>query len=160
MNTSHLITPIAVDTLWHTNWGFCVRTILSGQSTDFFLDNRIPWSHREYAQSFIDGTRREHENASNKIGTPNQLTQGTVAHIKARIVATGDDIPLAPDEALSTLQRLWDARIERAKPEDRPWLEEYRNRLWEQIQRVLSGELSSVVAIDGILWICASLKKI
>lgn len=41
MNTPHLTTPLTVDTLWHTNWGFCVRTILAGQTTDFFLDGRI-----------------------------------------------------------------------------------------------------------------------
>lgn len=158
MNTPHLITPIAVDTLWHTNWGFCVRTILSGQSTDFFLDHRVSWSHREYAQSFIDGTRREHENTSNKTGTPNLLVSWVIANIKARIISTGDDIPLDPHEALSTVRRLWGARIERAKIEDRPGLEVQMDALCRQISRVIQGELSSVVAIEGILGVCGTLK--
>ena len=148
-----------VETLWHTNWGFCVRTILAGQTTDFFLDHRISWPHRDYVESVIDGVRVEHENTSHKIGTPNQLIDGTVAHIKARIIATGDDIPLDPHEAISTVQRLWNARIERAKPEDRSWLEKYRDRLCAEIHSVLDGQISSVVAIDGVLWICSALKR-
>lgn len=159
MNTPHLTTPIAVDTLWHTNWGFCVRTVLCGQTTDFFLDNRISWSHREYAQWFIEGAREEHEHIPNKIGTPNPLISGVIAYTKARIIFTQDDIPLVPQEALSTVQRLWNARIERAKPEDKPWIIEYRDRLCTQIQRVLSSELSSVVAIDGFIGVCGALKK-
>lgn len=159
MHTPYLTTPISVDTLWHTNWGFCVRTILSGQATDFFLDHRLGWSHREYTQSFIDGTRKEHENTSNKTGTPNQLLSWVIAHVKARIIATWDDIPLDPREALLTVQKLWNARIERAKLEDRPGLEEYRDGLCQGIHQVIDGNLSSVIALKGIIWVLESLKN-
>ncbi len=42
-----------VETLWHTNWGFCVRAVLAGQTTAFFLDSRISGSHRTYVEPFI-----------------------------------------------------------------------------------------------------------
>ncbi len=159
MNTPHLTTPLTVDTLWHTNWGFCVRTILAGQTTDFFLDGRIAWSHRDYADSFIERNRQEHHNVFDRHGTPNLLVPGVIAHVKARIIATGDDIPLDPEWAVSTVQKLWNARIERAKPEDRPWLAEYRDKLCAEIQKVLSGHTSSIAAIDGIIGVCSALKK-
>ena len=53
MNTPHLTTPLAVDTLWHTNWGFAVKQIIGGKSYNYFLDSRIAGSHRDYAEQYI-----------------------------------------------------------------------------------------------------------
>lgn len=158
MNTPHLTPVVPVDTIWHTNWGFCIRTILSGQMTDFFLDHRIAGSHRAYVERFTQGERREHADVFEKHETPQTALPWTIATLKARIIATQDDIPLNPEAACSTIQNLWDARIQRAKPEDRPVLEVQRDELCRQIARVIQWELSSVVAIEGILGVCGALK--
>lgn len=158
MNTPHLTPVVPVDTIWHTNWGFCIRTILSGQMTDFFLDQRIAGSHRAYVERFTQGERREHADVFEKHGTPQTALPWTIATLKARIIATQDDIPLDPEAACLTIQKLWDTRIQRAKIEDRPALEAQRDELCRQITRVIQGELSSVVAIEGILGVCDALK--
>lgn len=103
----YLSTPLETDTVWHTNWGFCVRTILDGYTADFFLDGRIAGSHRSYVATFIDGERAEHENTFNKQGTYNALMPDVTAYVRARIVATGDDIPLDPVAAIQTVEALW-----------------------------------------------------
>lgn len=109
MHTSqpYLSTPLETDALWHTNWGFCVRTILDGYTADFFLDGRIAGSHRSHVETFIDGERAEHENIFNKQGTRNILLPDVIAHVRARIVASGDDIPLDPVVAIQTVEALW-----------------------------------------------------
>lgn len=159
MNIPHLTTPLAVETLWHTNWWFAVRHIIEWIPYNYFLDYRIAGSHREYAERYIIPWKRvEHNNISNRAGTPSPLLSHTTAFLRARITATLDDIPLDPLEAIKIVETLWWKRITAAKKEDRPSLEEQQRKLCAAFQSVSDGCLPTLLALDWILGICVGLQ--
>lgn len=160
MNSQSAFSSFPVDTLWHTNWGFCVRHVLAGSLHDFWLHQRIVGSHREYVEKYIpSGRRREHENVFNRHGTSSPLLPGTVAHVQARISATLDDIPLDPIQAQEVILRIWNLRIASSKKQsDKEDLQKQRDEYCYEIQRVISGEIPSILKIEGIRGICSGLE--
>lgn len=160
MNIPHLSTPLAVDTLWHTNWWFAVRQVIEWKPYHYFLDSRISGSHREYAEKhIIPWQRREHHDTGNREGTSSPLIPQTQAFLRARISATLDDIPLDPLDAIETVKILWWKRIAAAKKEDRPSIEEQRRKLCEAFQTVVDGRVPTLLALDWILGICVGLQQ-
>lgn len=160
MNTPHLTTPLAVDTLWHTNWWFAVKQITGGQSYNYFLDYRIAGSHRDYAEKYIlPWRRREHSETRNREGTPSPLLLGTTAFLRARISATLDDLPLDPVEAQEVVRRIWWTRIAAARENERQVLREQQEKLCDALQTVIDRKVSTILGLDWIFGICCGLKQ-
>lgn len=160
MNTPHLATPLPVDTLWHTNWELAVKQIIGGQSYNYFLDHRIAGPHRDYVdRCIIPWQRQEHMDTTNREGTSSPLLPGTTAFIRARISATLDDLPLDPTEAQEVVRRIWWARITAARENEKQALREQQEKICSDLQTVIDGKVSTILALDWIFGICCGLEQ-
>lgn len=161
MNTPQLTTSLAVDIIWHTNWGFAVKQIIGGRSYNYFLDHRIAGLHREYAEKFIiPWKRREHADTKNREGTSSPLLPATTAFLRARIVSTLDDIPLNPTEAQEVVRRIWWARIAAVREKEKQVLIEQQEKICSALQTVIDGKVSTILALDGIVGVCCGLEQL
>lgn len=154
-------TPLSVDTLWHTNWGFAVRQIIDNCPYNYFFDGRIVGSHRDYAEQFIPlWQRREHEyRPRDSTGTPSPLLPGTTAFIRAQITSTLDCIPLDAVSAAEVVSALWEERIISARWESQSSLREQRDDILVWIQSVIDGRIPTILALPRIIGNCAGLTR-
>lgn len=160
MNTPRHSTPLLVDTLWHTNWGFAVKQIIDEKPYNYFFWNQVAWSHRDYAERFIlPWQRREHEfETRTREGTPSPLLPDTTAYVCAQIASNLINFPLDPVAAQRVLYDVWTEYIQKARAESRPALEIQRDERHREIQRVIDGDIPTVLALRWIIGICCEMR--
>ena len=160
MNIPSFVTPLAVNRIWHTNWGFAVRHIMGWKARNFFLDYRIAGPHREYVEKLIVPWQRiEHEDINNREWTQSPLLPSVVGYLRARITATLDDIPLDPIQAQTVVREIWWERIGCANHADKKSLAEQREKICAELQKVIDWKFSTILDLDWIFGICCGLEQ-